>query len=155
NWGSAFDNFCRYFSVVQGETEITLERQGDEARVAYRLNTLRRPGFDQDAEFSMALLANAVRLYSEKCRIHRIDFEHDYVMRQRSDVIFQAEIRGGQSVNAIYFPSAFLNKNTVNRNNAQSELICQDLQKQISNIADRSSLLLDIANIFRKNISEE
>ncbi len=110
--GAALVTFCRAFSLVQTDSLLELEIDGDEAALGYRILDPRIWPRDQDAEFTLAILAGLVgSVAGPGWRPLQVDLEHApnrAVAATEAGPRCAVIHRAGR--NALRFPSALLDR---------------------------------------------
>ena len=102
--------FADHFEDLQERSAITLEVDGDLARIVYRIDDPRIRHRRQDAEFTLGMLNAAFRrLFGTRWRAMRVDFTHlPLTRRYHHAQYFDTAVEFGKRESALLFDRALL-----------------------------------------------
>lgn len=108
--GDGLADIARYFPLVQQSSALGLAAGAPVCRLHYRILDQQIARCRQDAELTLAQLCNVIRLATgADWHPLAIDFAHDAPADAgEHGEVFQADVRFGQPLNAIYFDAAIL-----------------------------------------------
>lgn len=112
--GAAFSIFCRAFAAVQSDSQLELAVEDGAASLRYRILDPRVWPRDQDAEFTMTILAGFIgRVAGRGWRPLRVALEHaPRESEAEREAAWRCPVRHGAVWNVLEFPAQLLDRPT-------------------------------------------